>query len=105
MQSLIREERVQLSPSLTVTVRELSVRRAQQLIDYQKGRDVAESAAMACKLGVVEWGEESVEEIMDNVGFAVVVDLAARIQRLSGLSKDDASPNSDPAPSASSSIG
>ena len=95
MKSLFRTKTVSVE-GMTLTVRELSAGDHMAIVGA-KGAQAAEEICARC---VVDWKDETVESIRENVPARVMTEIVAHVFEISGL---EVSKNSEPAPSADSS--
>jgi hypothetical protein len=95
VQSLFKTELVSFD-GVALTVRELS---AADHIEIS-GKPPGDVAPVLCKACVAEWADETVETLVANVPARLMLDIAARVFRLSGI---DEAKNSERTTSAGSS--
>lgn len=86
---------------LDVTIRELSGSDMEQIIQSKDGSPTR-IPALVCKLGVVDWQEETVEAIAGSLGAATLSELSDAIYELTGV---DRAKNSAPDRADASSSG
>ncbi len=91
-----------------ITIREVSVLGLEELAKAQgRGDTNFRLAAIAIKHGVVEWADESVETIMENLNEDLAQEISDAVGEFSGIMDDEADDlgNSESAPAAVSSLG
>ena len=75
-------------------LRGLSTAEHIEISDTKDGDEKFRGSLLTCKFGVVEWADESIEDIAKNVSIAAVNEIARHVYTLSGV---DMAKNSDSA--------
>ena len=105
MKSYLRTETIDVAGVGKVQIRELSAAARVEMFEFQRADAKNEShlTGLTCKLGVVEWAAEKLEDIEASVGAAPLSEIAAAIYKLSGVDlakKDSETGPSEPSSSA-----